>query len=50
MSGPVGMSCLSCLMKAFDSGDFDGSGSDGSSLTVRALIPFRLSADAEALA
>ena len=37
-------------MKAFDSGDFDGSGSDGSSLTVRALIPFRLSADAEALA
>ena len=48
MSGPVGMSCLSCLTKAFDSGDCDGSGSDGSLLTARALIPLWFSADAEA--
>lgn len=48
MSEPVGMSCLSCLTKAFDSGDFDGRGSDGSSLSVRALIAFWLSANVEA--
>ena len=37
-------------MKAVDSGESDGSGRDGISLTLRPLIPFRLSADAEALA
>ena len=37
-------------MKASDSGGFDESGSDGSSLAVRALISFWLSANAEGLA
>ena len=37
-------------MKASESGAPDGSGSDGSSLTVRTLFPFWLSADAEAFA
>ena len=37
-------------MKAFESGLSDGSGSDGSSLTVRDLFPFWLSAEAEAFA
>ena len=37
-------------MKAFDSGISGGSGSDEISLTLRALTPSRLSADAETLA